>query len=206
MTCGVRPVSRLNLGLLQGERCSGGRYSRTHERWIGCRLTGKPLFWYTGTLDRMLSRLVHPYPTLRFTRNNSFVLSISGSRYSPTQERSICCRLVPHLHNSLSLSLSIFLSLASLRSRVHFGLYSFLYCYIYYFFSWAFFNDSGSVSCVRPDTFVMHSASSGTPGSHTLARSYPVTKHTVANGHTTVSFTLTRSRALSRFVLDERLT
>ena len=83
-------------------------------------MLGHPLFPCTGTLDRMPSRLVHPYPTLRFTRNNPFVLSISGSRYSRTQERSICCRLVPYLHTShsrsgtsfaLSLSLSLSLSL-----------------------------------------------------------------------------------------------
>ena len=141
-------------------------------------MLGQPLFPCTGTLDRMPSRLVHPYPPLRFTRNNPSVLSILGSRYSPTQERSICCRLVPYLHTSLSLSLSfscLCLSLIvfwwvsrSLTDCIHFYI-------AFYFFSFfiGFLNDSGSVSCARSDSFVMHSASSGTPRSHTPAGNFP---------------------------------
>ena len=37
----------------------------------------------------------------------------------------------------------------------------------------------------------MHSANSGTPESHTPTGNFPVTKHTVAHGLTTVSFTPT---------------
>ena len=105
-------------------------------------MPGQPLFPCTGTLDRMPSRLVHPYPTLRFTRNNPFVLPISGSRYSREQERSICCRLVPYLHTShfrsgtsltlsLSLSLSLCVSFSAIRSH---SLYFFSCLPFYLFF------------------------------------------------------------------------
>ena len=141
-------------------------------------MLGQPLFPCTGTLDRMPSRLVHPYPTLRFTRNNPFVLSISGSRYSRKQERPICCRLVPYLHAShfrsgTSLSLSLSLSVSFSAIRLH-SLYFFL-MFAFLFFSYCFIGLGyylGSVSCARPDSFVMHSASSGTPGSHTPAGNF----------------------------------
>ena len=107
-------------------------------------MLGQPLFPCTEALDRMPSRLVHPYPTLRFTRNSLFVLSISGSRYSRKQERSICCRLVPYIRTShfrsgtsltLSLSLSLCLvlcypiALAVVFSHVCFFIYFFILFY-----------------------------------------------------------------------------
>ena len=71
----------------------------------------------------------------------------------------------------------------------------------------AFSNDLGSVSCAHLGSFVMRSASSGTPGSHTFAGNFPVTRHTVAHGYTTVSFTPTLSSGSKMlFVLDEQLT
>ena len=136
-------------------------------------MPGQPSFPCTGTLDRMASRLVHPYPTLRFTRDNPFVLSISGSRYSRTQERSICCRLVPYLRTSLSLSLSLshrlVLCYPVALTVFFYHVFVFSFFFKYYFILVGFMILFGSLSCARPDPFVIHSASSGTPGSHTPA-------------------------------------
>ena len=57
----------------------------------------------------------------------------------------------------------------------------------------AFLNDLGSVSCAHLDSFVMRSASLGIHGSHMSAGNIPVTRHTVAHGYATVSFTSTLS-------------
>ena len=59
--------------------------------------------------DGVLSRSSIPHTPVY--SSNPFVLSISGSRYSRTQGRSICCRLVPYVHTSLSLSVALCLCL-----------------------------------------------------------------------------------------------
>ena len=130
----MEPVPRLDLVLLQFERCSGSRYSRTQESWIGYRLVpythsphsssleslcafdlGKPLFPLTGTFDLLPSCPVPPYLTLS----------------------------VRYLSHSLSLFLSVFvfLSLAfwwvsrSLTDCVHFC----IAFYVFHFFIGFFF-------------------------------------------------------------------
>ena len=50
----------------------------------------------------------------------------------------------------------------------------------------------------------MHSASSGTPGSHTPAGNFPVSRHSVAHGHTTVPDSRYSLRADSLVLFLER--
>ena len=97
--------------------------------------------------DAVLSRSSIPHTLVH---SNPFVLSISGSRCSRTQERSICCRLVPYLHTShsrsgtaLTLSLSffvfVFLSLAFWRvSRWLTDCIHYIAFYFCFFFLWLF--------------------------------------------------------------------
>ena len=153
----------------------GSRYSSTQERWIWCRLVPYIHTSHSGlleclrVLDLMSSCPVYPYLTSR-----------SGISLS--------------LSLSFSLSFFVFAFLSLPFWWVSRFLTDCIYYIAFYFvFFTAFFNDLGSVSCARPDSFVMPSASLGTPGSHTPAGNFPFTRHTVAHGYTTVSFTSTVS-------------
>ena len=105
-------------------------YTGTRDLMPSCPIHPYPTLWFTriplcsrsraavipvhrnARSDAVLSRSSIPHTLVH---SNPFVLSILGSRYSRTQERSICCRLVPYLHTShsrsgtsLTLSLSFF--------------------------------------------------------------------------------------------------
>ena len=155
-------------------------------------MLGQTLFPYKGTLDLMPSCPVHPYPTLWFTRIPSCSRSDAVLSRLSIPPPLVLVSLSLSLPLSFSVSVFRFLSLAlwwvsrSLTNCIH-------YIAFYFCFFMDFLNDLGSVSCARPDSFVMHSASSGTPGSHTSAGNFSVIRHTVAHVHTTVSLTPTLS-------------
>ena len=148
-------------------------------------MLGQPLFPPTGKLDRMPSHPVHPFPTLWFTRiplcfrsREAVILVNRNARSAAVLSRTS----IPHtfgpvpLSLSLSLSVFVFLSLAFwwVSRLLTDCIYFYIVFYFFHFFiSFFFYNDSGSVSCARSDSFVMHSASSGTPGSHTPAGRFP---------------------------------
>ena len=118
-------------------------------------MLGQPLFPSTGKLDLMPSCPVHPYPTLSFTRIPRALDLMPSCSVYPYPTLSFT-----RISRALDLAARSGIS----RSWIHHSLTDCIH-YIAFFLAFflAFLNDLGSVSCARPDSFVMRSASSGTP-------------------------------------------